>query len=53
MTLDEVLETVKKIGISLIGQTEDLTPADKKIYGLRDSIACVREHATYSIKYYV
>ena len=36
-----MLENVKKIGISLIGQTADLAPADKKIYALRDSIACV------------
>ena len=31
---------VKKIGISLIGQTLNLAPADKKIYALRDSINC-------------
>lgn len=30
-------ENVKKIGISLIGQTLNLAPADKKIYSLRDS----------------
>ncbi len=32
-------ENVKKIGISLIGQTLDLAPADKKIYALRDATA--------------
>ena len=32
---------VKKIGISLIGQTLNLAPADKKIYALRDTISCV------------
>lgn len=30
-------ENVKKIGISLIGQTMNLAPADKKIYALRDA----------------
>ena len=31
---------VKKIGISLIGQTLNLAPADKKLYALRDTISC-------------
>ncbi len=39
ISIDEFKENVKKIGISLIGQTMNLAPADKKIYGLRDSIA--------------
>ena len=33
-------ENVKKIGISLIGQTLNLAPADKKLYALRDTISC-------------
>ena len=33
----EFVENVKKIGISLIGQTLNLAPADKKIYALRDA----------------
>ena len=37
----EFIENVKKIGISLITQTSNLAPADKKIYALRDSISCV------------
>ena len=32
---------VHKIGISMIGQTMNLAPADKKIYALRDTISCV------------
>lgn len=32
-------ENVKKIGVSLIGQTLNLAPADKKIYALRDATA--------------
>ena len=35
------VENVKKVGISMISQTLNLAPADKKIYGLRDSISCV------------
>ena len=34
-------ENVKNIGISIIGQTLNLAPADKKIYSLRDGINCV------------
>ena len=39
--INEFISNVKKIGISMIGQTANLAPADKKIYALRDSIACV------------
>ena len=37
----EFIEDVKKIGISIIGQTGNLAPADKKLYALRDAISCV------------
>ena len=37
--IGEFIENVKKIGISLIGQTLNLVPADKKIYALRDAIS--------------
>ncbi len=36
----EFIANVKNIGISLITQTLNLAPADKKIYALRDTIAC-------------
>ena len=39
--VNEFIENVKKIGISVIGQTKNLAPADKKIYALRDTINCV------------
>ena len=37
----EFFEQVKKIGVALISQTGNLTPADKKIYALRDVTATV------------
>ena len=39
--IDEFIKNVENIGISLIGQTLNLAPADKKLYALRDTIACV------------
>ena len=39
--IDEFISNVKEIGISMIGQTMNLAPADKKIYALRDTISCV------------
>ena len=41
ITMDDFLSNVKKLGISIISQTHDLAPADKKLYALRDSISCV------------
>jgi len=40
ISIEEFKENIKEIGISLIGQTKDLAPADKKLYALRDTIAC-------------
>ena len=41
ISIQEFKENVHKIGISMIGQTMNLAPADKKIYALRDTISCV------------
>ncbi len=41
LDIDTFMENVKKIGISVIGQTANLAPADKKLYALRDTINCV------------
>ena len=40
ITIEEFIENVKKINISLMGQTLNLAPADKKLYALRDTISC-------------
>ena len=40
ISIEDFKKNVKEIGISLIGQTLNLAPADKKIYALRDAISC-------------
>ena len=39
--INNFVQNVENIGISMISQTLNLAPADKKIYSLRDTIACV------------
>ena len=36
LTPEEFLETVETAGMSVVGQTHDVAPADKKLYALRD-----------------
>ena len=41
VNIEDFKKYVHEIGISMIGQTMNLAPADKKIYALRDTISCV------------
>ncbi len=38
---DEFHEAIEKVGVAIIGQTEDIVPADKRMYALRDVTATV------------
>lgn len=41
LSREEFFHTVEKAGVSVIGQSGNLTPADKKLYALRDVTATV------------
>lgn len=41
MLPDEFMLTAKKLGIAVVGQSKNLAPADKMLYGLRDVTATV------------
>ena len=40
ISIEEFKKNINEIGISLMTQTGNLAPADKKIYALRDTISC-------------
>ncbi len=41
LPIDDFFRQVNEIGIAVVGQSGDMTPADKKLYGLRDVTATV------------
>ena len=36
LSVEDFVAQVKDVGLAIVGQTDDLVPADKKLYGLRD-----------------
>ena len=44
LSVDKFKNIVKEIGVSIIGQTNEICPADKKIYALRDLTATIESN---------
>ena len=36
LSIEDVLDQVSDIGVSMVGQTDDLVPADRRMYAIRD-----------------
>ena len=44
LSVDKFKNNVRQLGISIIGQTKEICPADKKIYALRDLTATIESN---------
>ncbi len=41
LSSDKFIKNIREVGVCIIGQTEEVTPADKKLYSLRDATSTV------------